>query len=411
MNLKYCIFLIPTLMVVSLSRAQVPTEGVSPVATKSRVFISAENSRVEFVGTHVGDDPKPRLGGFKDFRGFAEVDPDAGKLVSLELTFAIGSIWTEFDDLTKHLMKADFFNQAEYPEAVFQSTQITELQKGRCNIKGNLTLHGQTSEIMLPANFQLNEQGLTLTSQFIVDRTQYGMDQGLDGVQKEVSISFTVGVPDKNFLTEKGDSPQPQPVSLRKCFVIGSDNSSVEFVGTHVGNDPKPRLGGFKNFKGLVLMDAKGGSLESIAIDFEIGSIWTEFEKLTGHLMAADFFEQEKFPLAKFRSSKITPNGEGQYLVNGDLTLHGTTAELSFPASVKAENGGIVLSSEFNLDRTAFGMDKMIDGVEKEVSIRFIIGKPDRQVQKKADEAAKEQSSKLKNASTVKVSLPKMLQY
>lgn len=412
MSLKLCCVPLSLIFMASTVLAQNGNEPLTPAKAESRVLISAENSRVEFVGTHVGDDPKPRLGGFKDFRGFVTVDPTGGKLKSLELTFAIGSLWTEFDDLTKHLLNADFFDQAQFPEAVFRSTQIASLGSGRCNIKGELTMHGKTSKVAFPANFELNDQGLTLTSQFILDRTEFGMDKGIDGVEKGVSINFSIGIPDKNFLSkEEVANPQPKAVPMRNCFAVHSQNSSVEFVGTHVGDDPKPRLGGFSKFNGLILMDEKGAAPESMSIDFEIGSIWTEFDKLTGHLMAPDFFDQRKYPKATFHSTQIVTNGAGQYTVKGELAMLGKSAELSFPAKVTIGNDGLTLSSEFILDRTNYGMNKMTDGVEKEVAISFVVGKPDRQTKKKSEEAAKEQTAKMKNAATVKIKLPKMLQY
>ena len=127
--------------------------------------------------------------------------------------------------------------------------------------------------------------------------------------------------------------------------------------------------------------------------------------------MAPDFFDQKNHPKAGFQSSKIVAGGQGQVTVTGQLTMLGKSAELSFPANVKIEDGAMTLSAEFNLDRTRFGMTGMTDGIEKEVAIRFVVGKPDRQTKKQADEEAKEQAAKMKNATSVKISLPKMLQY
>jgi polyisoprenoid-binding protein YceI len=388
----------------------------APVAVpiQSIVVLGPENSRVEFVGTHVGDDPKPRLGGFKNFRGLIVVDSPAKKLQSLELSFDIGSIWTEFDNLTSHLMKADFFEQESFPQAIFRSTQIASLSEGRCNIKGELTLHGQTAEISFPASFQVTPDGLTLNSEFILDRTRFGMDKMTDGVEKEVSIAFTAGVPDRSLIEgkENADSLKPQPVLFRKSILLSPQNSSVEFIGTHVGAKPDPRLGGFGKFKGILLMDESGSAPESLGLEFEIDSIWTEFDKLTNHLLTADFFDRERFPTATFRSTRIVKSGDQPYSVEGELTLLGTTAPLEFPATIRINDQGVELESEFALDRTKFGMSKMTEGVKSEVIIRFFVGKPDRNA-KKLNEAQSSQSSKAKSSSSmmVKIFLPKMLQY
>lgn len=179
--------------------AQTDLNELAAIAPSTFVVINPENSRVEFIGTHVGDDPKPRLGGFKDFHGLIGVDTASQKITSMQITFEIGSIWTEFDNLTAHLMRADFFDQANFPQASFRSTQISNLPNGRCNVKGQLTMHGQTSEINFPITFRLTEAGLSLTSQFIIDRTMFGMDKMTDGVEADVTIDFTVGKPDRNW--------------------------------------------------------------------------------------------------------------------------------------------------------------------------------------------------------------------
>ena len=57
----------------------------------------------------------------------------------------------------------------------------------------------------------------------------------------------------------------------------------------------------------------------------------------------------------------------------GDLTLLGKTKSISFPASVKTTDGGLQLKSEFTIDRTDFGMDYGLDGVEKPVTLNVSI--------------------------------------
>lgn len=159
------------------------------------------------------------------------------------------------------------------------------------------------------------------------------------------------------------------------------ENTSIEFVGTHVGDDPKPRLGGFKKFSGQIEM--ADGKPKSLNVDMEITSIWTEFDNLTKHLMNADFFEADKFPKSKFESTSITVLGDGNCIIKGELTLHGISDNFEFPAKYKATDQGLVLTSDFTLDRTQFGMKKMTDGVEAVVSLNVVVGKPTRGVKSK----------------------------
>ena len=156
---------------------------------------------------------------------------------------------------------------------------------------------------------------------------------------------------------------------------IDPSNTRVEFVGTHVGDDPKPRLGGFKKFSGSLKFDVKSLELESINVTFDINSIWTEFNNLTNHLKAADFFNAKEFGEAKFESTDIEKKSNGEFEVTGKLTMLGVTGDLTFPASVEMKNGNVKLTTEFKFDRTEFGMTKMTQGVEKAVSIKVQVGK------------------------------------
>lgn len=179
----------------AIAIAQQTATDSKPVGFESVARISPENTKVEFVGTHVGDEPKPRLGGFSEFAGIIGVDTASEQVTSIQVAFQIGSIWTEFDDLTKHLMNEDFFEESDFPAARFVSTSVTTLQDGMCNVVGNLTLHGVTSEIRFPANYRFEDTGLVLTAQFFLDRTEFGMDQMTSGVENMVSLNVVVGEP------------------------------------------------------------------------------------------------------------------------------------------------------------------------------------------------------------------------
>lgn len=164
-----------------------------------------------------------------------------------------------------------------------------------------------------------------------------------------------------------------KPVAVSNGMAtIDASNSKIEFVGTHVGDDPKPRLGGFKKFSGQIKLGSDN-SVQSLMLEIDVNSVWTQFDKLTGHLKNSDFFETDTYPTAKFVSTKIETNDKGMK-ITGNLTLHGTTKEISFPVKGKLDANGVVMVSEFQLDRTMFGMDQMTSGVEKTVSLKFVVG-------------------------------------
>ncbi len=164
------------------------------------------------------------------------------------------------------------------------------------------------------------------------------------------------------------------PVAIDAGVVtLSPENTRIEFVGTHVGDDPRPRLGGFEKFTGQIHL-GDNDVIESIKVEFDVTSIWTTIPKLTGHLKTADFFDVGKFPKASFKSTRINYE-QGRTKITGDLSLLGNTRPISFTAKVSVSNAGFLLFSEFEMDRTHWGMTKMTDGVNAEVTVQVAVGR------------------------------------
>ena len=187
-------------------------------------------------------------------------------------------------------------------------------------------------------------------------------------------VTFSMLLSQTPALAQENAQPATNPVPVQSVVVLAPENSRISFVGIHVGDDPKPRLGGFKQFQGHAVVDPNKNVLTSIVFDINVDSVWTQFKKLTGHLKNADFFDTANFPSARFVSTEIKMTGEGKCEVAGNLTLHGQTKGLSFPAQYRLDNGGLVLATKFKFDRSQFGMDQMLSGVDKLVEVEIYVG-------------------------------------
>jgi polyisoprenoid-binding protein YceI len=75
-----------------------------------------------------------------------ENDPSRAKVAAV---IDVSSITTGVADRDKHLLSADFFDVANYPEISFTSTHVEKLAGGRLQLAGNLTIRGRTREIVL----------------------------------------------------------------------------------------------------------------------------------------------------------------------------------------------------------------------------------------------------------------------
>lgn len=79
-------------------------------------------------------------------------------------------------------------------------------------------------------------------------------------------------------------------------------------------------------------------------------------EKLEGHLKAADFFDVEKFPTAKFEVTGSEVK-DGKVELTGNLTLKEVTKSITIPVTVTEDGEFATLKSDvFSVDRTDFGV-------------------------------------------------------
>ena len=93
-------------------------------------------------------------GSFKKFEGSASV-PQEGRFDDADIRFRIDvdSIDTNQDARDQHLKQADFFDVAQYPHIDFRSTSFTKKGGDNYELKGQLTMHGETREVALDAEY------------------------------------------------------------------------------------------------------------------------------------------------------------------------------------------------------------------------------------------------------------------
>jgi polyisoprenoid-binding protein YceI len=137
--------------------------------------------------------------------------------------------------------------------------------------------------------------------------------------------------------------------------VITPQNSKIEFVGSKVTGKHN---GSFGDFSGQV--DYAGAPENSrVSITIKSDSITTDTPDLTKHLKTADFFDVAKYPEANFVSTTIKPGGENgaTHTVTGNLTLHGVTKAITFPATINVTPDVATVDSSFSINRKDFGIN------------------------------------------------------
>ncbi|QHL87311.1 YceI family protein [Nibribacter ruber] len=77
-------------------------------------------------------------------------------------------------------------------------------------------------------------------------------------------------------------------------------------------------------------------------------------QQLVGHLRSDDFFSTEKYPTSTLAITKVTGGKNGQYVINGDLTIKGIKKPISFPATITHAGNQIKAKAAIKVDRTAY---------------------------------------------------------
>ena len=90
--------------------------------------------------------------------------------------------------------------------------------------------------------------------------------------------------------------------------------------------------GNFKDYDLQVTAEKADFSDLAVSAVIKVASINTEEAKRDGHLKSDDFFNAEKFPEIKFKSTSVVKVDAKNFKIIGDLTIRDVTKKVSFDA-------------------------------------------------------------------------------
>ncbi len=170
----------------------------------------------------------------------------------------------------------------------------------------------------------------------------------------------------------KATSAEPGNELPAGTVYIIEEGSTVGFTGSKITGSHE---GGFNQFSGEIVLVDGDPAASRVSFTIDTTSLWTDAEKLTGHLKSPDFFDVETYPTAKFVSTGIAAT-EGGYEVTGNLDLHGVTKQITFPAAIAVTDGVVTATAEFFVMRFDFNIvypGRPDDLIRDEVVIRLNI--------------------------------------
>jgi len=149
------------------------------------------------------------------------------------------------------------------------------------------------------------------------------------------------------------------PTLTAGTWTIDPSHSEVGFTVRHLMVS-KIR-GSFKGFSGAITI-GEDPLVSSVEASIDVTSVTTNDDNRDAHLRSADFFHTENHPTMTYRSTGVRRDG-GDYVVDGELTLHGVTR----PVALNLEFNGVSgdpwggtragFSAETEVNRKDFGID------------------------------------------------------
>jgi polyisoprenoid-binding protein YceI len=195
--------------------------------------------------------------------------------------------------------------------------------------------------------------------------------------------------------TAQTPAPAPQTTAARPAqpalepnqWRIDASHSAANFSVRHLMvSTVRGRLG---SISGIVEYDGKDIRTVKADVTIDVNGINTQNEKRDGHLRSPDFFDAANHPNVTFKSKRVEPGSGGAFKLIGDLTIRGTTKEVTLDVEapspiVKARNGLVTgTTATTRIKRLEYGLkyNSMVEagpvvGDEVTITIDLEIGRP-----------------------------------
>jgi polyisoprenoid-binding protein YceI len=150
---------------------------------------------------------------------------------------------------------------------------------------------------------------------------------------------------------------------MSTTWTIDPSHTTVGFSARHM-MITKVR-GRFTDVEGTITTDAEEPEDSGVRVDIAAPSIETGVEDRDDHLRSADFLDVDEHPRMTFRSTRVkgfAPEPGTEFEVVGDLTIAGTTREVTLDATFQGSGedpwGGqrAAFAATTTIDRRDFGL-------------------------------------------------------
>jgi polyisoprenoid-binding protein YceI len=143
----------------------------------------------------------------RDLSGEAQLEADTINPATLQIRARADSLEETrdvFNGQQKQIINKELreivFETAKYPEISFKSTEVKVTRNGnqiQAQVEGDLTMHGVTRHVVIPAQVTLSGNDLRASGTFTVKRSDYNIKatsalHGMIRVRDKVTLTFDI---------------------------------------------------------------------------------------------------------------------------------------------------------------------------------------------------------------------------
>jgi polyisoprenoid-binding protein YceI len=152
----------------------------------------------------------------------------------------------------------------------------------------------------------------------------------------------------------------PAIAGPQDAWTIDPRASSLTFTASQIGAFVNGR---FPNWTGEIVLDPAALAAARIDIKIEMPPVTTNNRDVDSLLKGPNFFDVQKFPVARFVSTSVTAKGGDRYEAQGKLTIRDVTRDTVLPFTLAISDDPVqpgrlraTARGRLNLKRLDFGV-------------------------------------------------------
>jgi polyisoprenoid-binding protein YceI len=207
----------------------------------------------------------------------------------------------------------------------------------------------------------MNKTALTIITVLIAVVALFFIFGNGDGQDSDQSATTT---PPTETATSTATSSENTSDQLEKgTYTIDTEKSTVEWTAYKTLVDGYEDVGTFPVTDGQITVGSDGSISANVTLDIANLNVISvsgpgSTDRLASHLRSEDFFDTQQYPTSTLRTTAITQatSSANTYNVTADLTMKGQTNEITFPAQIGMEDGGLTVQADTEIDRSRWNI-------------------------------------------------------